>query len=245
MNMRTRKAVGWDERYPQDTPPKEFWTNQFKITQAQIDQFRNLVHSNCGETEIDQFLRENKEILAQTAAMYSLGGHGLWVIEQQSIRTSVSGGANGMIPDYIVGGANSDGYQWFIVELKGPCHSIFSGASKKIGFSSVVNQGFCQLIEYIDYSASYQSYLREYLHLNDFREPTGLLIVGREQELFESSRKKELKSAMNRFFGNKIQIRTYDALLRIVERYSDFASSNVDNSETSTDFNIDSESQSI
>ena len=66
----------------------------------------------------------------------------------------------------------------------------------------------------MDYCSSAQSYLRDTLRLNDFREPEGCLIVGRESELLEDPRKQSLKAAWNRLSGGRLQIRTYDAFIR-------------------------------
>lgn len=81
-------------------------------------------------------------------------------------------------------------------------------------FGSVANKAICQTIEYIDYCASAQAYLRDTLKLKDFREPKGFILIGREIEFSNDSRREKFKSAWNRFMGHKVEVRTYDSLLR-------------------------------
>lgn len=40
---------------------------------------------------------------------------------------------------------------------------------------SAANEGTCQLLQYMDYCNSAQSFFRDHFHLNDFREPRGFL----------------------------------------------------------------------
>jgi hypothetical protein len=118
-------------------------------------------------------------------------------------------------PDYIVGGKGSRGYSWFVVELKSPKDKLFTrGSAGAISLSSVANQGICQLLRYIDYCSSAQSYLRDSLRLKEFREPKGFLIIGRESELSDDRDVQELSSALNRMTVGCVEIRTFDALVR-------------------------------
>ena len=70
----------------------------------------------------------------------------------------------------------------------------------------------------MNYSTEMQSYMREGLGFVNFREPSGLLIIGREKELTESSRRMELRAAWNRLTNGNLHVRTYDALLRSIEQ---------------------------
>lgn len=202
---------GWE--YPDDFPPKEFWVEPVADGNI-VEEFSDLIKQNSGEKEIDEFLKNNTNILAKCMNFTQFGHHGSWVISQQQVRPPQSSQQKGMKPDYLVGGKGSDGYRWFVVELKGSNQSIFTEKKGSIVFSNIVNQGICQLLSYIDYCSSAQGYLRDSLNLNGFREPDGFLIVGREEELTEDPRKQDMKAAWNRITANRIQIRTYDALLR-------------------------------
>ncbi len=70
------------------------------------------------------------------------------------------------------------------------------------------------MLSYIDYCSEIQSTLRDQFHLRGFREPKGMLLIGRDKELDDDERKQKLKSAWNRVTKTSLEIRTYDALLR-------------------------------
>jgi len=71
-----------------------------------------------------------------------------------------------------------------------------------------------QLLEYIDCCTEAQSYLRDQLRLTDFREPRGFLIMGRDREFEDNEHRQRMKAAWNRAVGGKLEIRSYDSLLR-------------------------------
>lgn len=139
------------------------------------------------------------------------------MIPQQQVRPPLTSEQRGAKPDYIVGGKGADGYKWFVIELKGADQNIFTERNGNVVFSSAASDGVCQLLSYVDYFSSAQRYMRDTLRLNDFREPEGCLIVGRESELLEDKRKQSLKAAWNRLSGGRLQIRTYDAFIRSAE----------------------------
>jgi len=202
-----------DRKYPSDFPPEEFHI----IPQANknsLEELRDLVEKASGEKAIDTFLKSNINVLAKCMNFTQYGHHGTWVIPQQEIRPHLTSSQKGLKPDYLVGGKGSDGYRWFVVELKASNENIFVEKNGNVYFSSIVNKGICQLLSYIDYCSSAQAYMRDSLKLNGFREPEGFLVVGRESELENSSKKQDMKAAWNRITSNRIQIRTYDALLR-------------------------------
>ncbi len=104
-----------------------------------------------------------------------------------------------------------------VVELKGTNETLFTSTKNKMRFSKTANKAICQLLEYIDFCSKSQSNIRDALKLNDFREPSGFLLVGKEEE-FNDLRKRDLKAAWNRRMSNTIHIRSYDALLRTCKR---------------------------
>lgn len=203
--------------YPNDWPPEEFYADHWKITKDQASKLEELIEKNVNETQIDKFLRVNPNILVNCLSSFSTGHHGAWVIPQQQIKPSMVSKHKGLIPDYVIGGKNSDGFEWFILEMKGISDRLFTKSGKLLYFSSVLNKAICQTMEYIDYCSSQQSYLRETLRLTDFREPKGLILIGRENEFANDERSKQLKAAWNRYLGSKIEIRSYDSMLRHVK----------------------------
>ncbi|HEV7473921.1 MAG TPA: Shedu anti-phage system protein SduA domain-containing protein [Pyrinomonadaceae bacterium] len=171
--------------------------------------------TNATETTIDGFLKEHPALLAGCMNFTMFGHHGSWVVPQQLIRPPSLDEIRGLKPDYLVGGKGSRGYSWFVVELKSPKDKLFTREkSGTISLSSVANRGICQLLRYIDYCSSAQSYLRDSLRLKEFREPKGFLIIGREAELSGDRDVQELSSAFNRMTVGSIEIRTFDALVR-------------------------------
>ncbi|WLE99306.1 MAG: DUF4263 domain-containing protein [Candidatus Electrothrix communis] len=168
-------------------------------------------------------LKSNPAVLVNCLKFLKSGNHGAWVIPQQQIKPSVGKSDKGHIPDYILGGNSSDGFSWFVLELKGVEHKLFKvDGNKKLYLTSVLNAAVCQTLEYIDYCAEHQSYLRDGLKLNDFREPKGLILIGKEGEVENDSRLQKAKAAWNRYLGPKIEIRTYDSLLRIAKQEYNF-----------------------
>jgi len=205
------------EDYPEYWPPKEYFMHESKITKSQIDELESLIKNNTGEREVDSFITRNPVVLTIPLDFASTGHHGAWIIPKKSIRSKISNDIPGLIPDFIVGGKNSDGFTWMIVELKGIKNSLFTVSHDKVYFSKEANRGICQLLEYLDFCGKSQSHIRDILKLNDFREPNGFLIIGKEDE-FNDSRKRELKASWNRSIKNTIHIRSYDALLRTCKR---------------------------
>jgi hypothetical protein len=130
------------------------------------------------------------------------------------VRPPLTAAQTGMKPDYIIGGRNSEGFLWMVVELKGVDQPLFVQKGKRLALSSYANQGLCQLLEYIQYCNCAQNYLREQLRLTDFNNPKGLLLIGRQSEIDGDPRKKSLRRQINAAFSNQIEIRTYDALVR-------------------------------
>lgn len=209
-----KKAKSILEDYPDDWPPKEFFFHKFFSDLSPVNEFEKLIKSSPGETAIDNFIRDHPSVLAMALEPLSTGHHGAWVIPQQVIRPKINENTPGLIPDYILGGNSSDGFTWWVVELKGADVNLFSKRKNELCFSPTLNKGICKLLTYIDYCAEIQSTLRDTFKLKDFREPKGLLLMGREDELINDSQKQKLKAAWNRITRSKLEIRSYDSLLR-------------------------------
>ncbi len=212
--MKSKKPEEW--QYPNHWPPEEFCSNHLDVSREQLGLLKDLVQKNAGETEIAGFLKENKSVLVNGLRSFKTGHHSAWVIPKQMVRPPMTEQQKGLIPDYILGGLSSDGFSWFVLELKGANEKILTKTNNTLYFNSVTNKAICQTIEYIDYCASAQAYLRDTLKLTDFREPKGFILIGREEEFIDDSRRMQFKSAWNRLMGDKVEIRTYDSLLRWV-----------------------------
>ena len=203
------------DNWPDEWPSVEFFVSQHDVTSAQLRGLRKLVDERAPEVAIERFLRSNKEALALVLGLFQTGHHATWIIPKQTVRARLSSHAPGLIPDYLVAGANSDGVSWWVLELKGCDTKAFSNSSSSHCFSPAANRGVVQLLEYIDACSESQSYLRDQLGLKGFREPRGVLLIGTDDEYTET-RRRRLKAAWNRYVP-RIQVRSYHALLREVE----------------------------
>ena len=204
-------------KYHPDWPPREFYHYASKITSEQVDKLQELIENNISETQIDQYLRKNPALLTAPLKWSSTGHHGAWVLAQQVIKPKLGQSKPGMIPDFIVGGKNSGGFEWWVIELKGANHKLFTRKGHKVYFSDVLNKGICQTLGYIDYCSEIQAHIRDQLCLNDFREPNALILIGRDSELAADEQKRKLRAAWNRLHKSRLEIRTYDALLGAIE----------------------------
>jgi hypothetical protein len=212
--MEYKKVKPILEDYPDGWPPKEYFVNQNNVTRKQLDEFKTLIQKDAGETEIDNFLKANLEVLSISLDFFKTGHHGAWILTQQEIKPTTT--LPGLIPDLLIGGKSSDGFQWWVLDLKGANDSIFSESGPRVHFQSKVNMGIFQVLEYMNYCAKNQAYLRDSMSLVGLREPKGLLLIGREGEMANDQRRQELKRAWNNL-SDKLQVRTYDAFLRAVE----------------------------
>lgn len=219
--MEFRPARHILEDYPADWPPKECYVDSYEVTTAQYEQLRDLVDSDAGETAIDTYLRENRTVMAACLSFFRTGHHGTWIIPQQIVRPPQRSVGHGLKPDFLLGGKSSDGFAWKVLELKGASESIFATSGRSVFFGSAANRGIFQLLEYIDYCSEAQAYMRDSLRLTGFREPSGLLLIGRDRELRDYPRRARFKAAWNRANAGALEIRTYDALVRAIETILD------------------------
>jgi hypothetical protein len=203
------------EEYPADFPPQDLETHTIELAEKEINGLERLLNANASETELQTFLEANKTLFAVLLSYHRTGHHSNWVVAKQALRIKIAAqNIRGLIPDFIVCGKNSDGFSYWVVEIKAPKEALFTtNSSNEIYFSSELNKGICQLIEYVDFCNEQQAQLRDLYKFEGIREPNGLLIIGREAELDGDHRKQKMKAAWNRIVGAKLEIRTYDWLL--------------------------------
>ena len=213
---------GVDLQNRKGLPPEELFVSYSSVTRTQLEQFEFLLDKNSSEPDLDKFLRDNPSVLVNSLRVLKTGYDGAWVISQQLIRSFMGATQNGPIPDFIVGGCNPCCFGWFVLEFKGADQQILSEFNNCLCFSPAVNMAIGQVVEYIDYCASVQSFLRESLSLTDFAGAKGLIVVGRDSEFSGDPRREKFKSAWNKFMGQKIEIITYDAILRYVRAEVEF-----------------------
>jgi hypothetical protein len=214
--LKIRNAKDWDifENWPSHWPDKKHFANQHDVKREQMVELERLLASGANERQTEAFLAANPEVLALIAFIYSTGHHAAWIYPKAYIRPA-NADIRGLVPDYILAGANSDGVSWFVLELKSPSEKAFVRRGSRVYLSSVANQGVCQLMAYMDVMSRSQSYLRDELKLANFREPRGILMIGTDTES-QDEHVREFKGAWNRTHPN-LQIRSYNALLRTVQ----------------------------
>lgn len=199
------------EHWPAHWPSRERFVSQHDVSMEQQVEFEKLVSEKASETTIEKYFADHPEVLAITLFLFSTGHHAAWIYPKQQIRP-VSGEVGGLIPDYVLAGANSEGVVWWVLELKGANHKAFVKRGKRVYLSQESNKGICQLLNYIDMASRSQSYLRDEIGLNGFREPKGLLLIGNDEES-EDTQVMDFKNAWNRI-NPRIQIKSYNSLLR-------------------------------
>lgn len=201
------------ENWPSDWPSQEHHVIQHDVTSQQYDALSELIERQAGETEIERFLADNREVLSMVVWMFSTGHHMSWLYPKLEIQ-SAAGRAGGLIPDYLLAGANSDGLSWFVLELKGADKKAFVRTGKRVYLSSDANKGVCQLMNYMDHCAKDQAYLRDNLRLTGLREPKGVLLIGTDRET-EDPLIRDFKRVWNDY-NPRITIRSYNSLCRKV-----------------------------
>jgi len=201
--------------YPSDWPPEQFYVNQGTVTRAQRDRLTALIKGGASEVDVEAFFNENPAALSLVLTFFQTGHHASWIIPKQMIRARLSDTSPGLIPDYLIAGANSDGVTWWVMEVKGPGARIFGGTDSVTTLSTEANRGVLQLLTYIDVCGENQAYLRDQAGLKGLREPKGLLLIGTDNELTDI-RKRKLRAAWNRI-NPSLQIRTYSTLIRELE----------------------------
>jgi hypothetical protein len=200
--------------WPSQWPKKENHVVQHDIAAEQYLAFSDLIQAGAGERQIEKFFRANREVLSLVIWLFGTGHHMSWIFPKRQIRPP-AGSTSGLIPDYLMAGADSLGVNWFVLELKGADKRAFVKRDKRVSLSADANAGASQLLNYIDLSSRDQAYLRDGLQLAGFREPRGILLIGTEDES-EDPEVEGFKSAWNRNNPN-VKIRSYSALLRTVE----------------------------
>ena len=200
------------DNYSPDWPAEEFYVNQGAVTAEQYDRLRGLIESGASETEVEAFFNNNQSALALVLTFFQTGHHASWIIPKQIIRARLSDTSPGLIPDYLIAGANSDGVTWWVLEVKSPGARIFAGTDSAKTLSTEANRGLLQLLEYIDVCAENQAYLRDAAGLKGLRKPKGLLLIGTDTEMTDVRNRKR-RAAWNRV-NSSFQIRTYSSLFR-------------------------------
>jgi hypothetical protein len=208
-------------------PGDEYFTHESRLTSTQVDNFEALMSGEPGENKIHSFLAKNPAIFTAFLSIHNTGHHGSWVLSKQMIKPKMPA-TRGLIPDFIIVGKNSDGYEPWIVELKSRCTKMFvKNSANEVYLSPELNKGVCQLVEYLHYAAEYKDLLCNILKTSEVRLPKGVILIGNQEETLNDEAKRNLKYKMGQIMSSQLQIRTYDSILRVLRPKFDYFQSNV------------------
>lgn len=198
-----------------DPPPAEYFVDPRRARETNLRTLFRLIKGGADERELDALFRQDRHLFCIASNFFRSGHHGCWVIPQARIKPPSFDGDPGLIPDFLVAARNSDGITWWIVELKQPTESLYTTGRNGPRESAALQAARRQLEGYVSWCRENGSYLRTTLGLRSFREPIGVLIMGRAKELDDDPAKRECRRISN--LANRcFQIRTWDAMLRDV-----------------------------
>jgi hypothetical protein len=122
------------------------------------------------------------------------------------------------IPDFLIGQLSSDGFGWILVELESPTALMF----RKDGDpSAALVHALRQITDWrawLERNRDFATRARTDagLGLTDISPNSHGLIIGRERDLNPADQPRRWRLA----YDNRIEIRSYDYLLRLVRRQS-------------------------
>jgi hypothetical protein len=181
------------------------------LSEDAVNKFREAIESGS-ETGVHKILENYPELMRDI--MLEVGHHAMWCSNKPQIRPPLTNGKTGKIPDFLLAGRGSGGMKWFIIELKAPSDKLFN--QNCTAFSRTANVGLNQLASYLHYAVEKQGAIRDALEIPDFRTPTGILVIGREDETLHDDIKQGAKSFWNDNLSN-VDIISYDRILRTAE----------------------------
>lgn len=178
----------------------EFFVHWYRLTTADIADFRAALNAATAESDLQQFLQQHPEILVQVLN----GGHGRWSIPQKRLGSE-------HVTDFVIAEKSSIGFEWTAVELESPTAALF----KKSGdLSTTLAHAVRQVMDWRDWlsrSADYAARPRSKggLGLIDIDpQLPGLIIIGRRNTDDVSTR--DRRRSLSREL--RIRIHTYDWL---------------------------------
>ena len=176
-----------------------------------VMKLKSFIELHKTEQEINDVIKGNTDLLVSLLDIFNTGHHGSLAIPEAQIRSHIRNFGKGLIPDWLLMGENSDGRQYYFIELKKPSDKIFVNKGNFICFSTCCNAALNQLLTYIKYAERNQSYFRDEFDFGDFSNPKGVLVIGNRNDLDEEMKRQ--KKAWNVLLSNKIEIITWDRVL--------------------------------
>lgn len=181
------------------------------LREEEVIKLKSLIEQCKNEREINNVIKAHSDLLVAFLDIFNTGHHGITAVPEAQIKNHIKGFGNGLIPDWLLMGKNSDGQQYYFTELKSPSMKIFVKKGTRVCFSEDCNRALNQLLAYISFAERNQSYFRDAYKFNDFENPSGLLVIGNRKDLTEEF--SQQKRAWNKLMSGKIKIVTWDRIL--------------------------------
>jgi hypothetical protein len=172
-----------------------------EITLDEIAAFESALNEARIEADMQRFLEDHPRMLIQQVRRRS----GAWVIPQKRLGAEY-------VPDFLLAEKDSGGLRWYAVELERPQAKMF----KKNGDPSAeLTHALRQISDWRDWLSHNRDYAarpsgqsgRGLIDIDP--ELEGLIIIGRDSDIDESTAARRRRLARN----NRVEIETYDWLL--------------------------------
>lgn len=190
------------------------------LKEREVIKLKLLIEQCKNEREINNVIKAHSDLLVAFLDIFNTGHHGITAVPEAHIKNCIKGFGNGLIPDWLLMGKNSDGQQYYFVELKSPSMKIFVKKGNGICFSADCNKALNQLLSYISFAERNQSYFRDAYKFNDFENPKGLLVIGNRKDLTDEFLQQ--KRDWNKLFSGKIKVVTWNRILESLMQKWDF-----------------------
>ena len=181
------------------------------LREKEVMKLKFFIEQRKSEQEINNVIKANYDLLVSFLDIFNTGHHGITAVPEVQIKNHIKGFENGLIPDWLLMGKNSDGHQYYFVELKSPSMKIFVKKGNRVCLSADCNKGLNQLLSYISFAERNQSYFRDAYKFSDFENPKGLLVIGNKKDLTDEF--SQQKRDWNKLMSGKITIVTWDRIL--------------------------------
>lgn len=167
-----------------------------------LSELSNVLASAQNEAPLQSFLEANPALLLRFLPAH----HKAWVIPRPNL-----GGK--YIPDFLACGLSSLGMSWLAIEIESPTQTLFTSRGDP---TAALTHAIRQISDWREWLSTYISTARNPVELNGnglvdiYAELPGLIYIGRDSD--ELSKNIALRRRLSR--EHRIEIRTYDALLR-------------------------------
>lgn len=177
---------------------KESWLDALEIALAAKDE------------EAIQCCIEERPYLAQYVTP-STGHHGIWLFPKQQIAMHQPNGLPGKIPDFLAVARNSDGYTWWIIELKRA--DVQFANLRADALSPAANKALVQCTSYLNQFDRYVDAVRSMTGIKEIIRPKSvLLLIGDSRH--EMPNQTAMRRNVNESLSERLHVISYDRIKR-------------------------------